>query len=198
MLQVTKHLPQGQGLAAALVKRGASVDLDWSVRQKGSFEATDSQGRRLGVFLPPGTIVRGGDVLVAEDGSTIRVVAAPQAVLLVTHVGDRGTLFDLVRAAYHLGSRHVAVELRADHLKIEPEPAIAEMLRGMRLVVNQAFAPFEPEGGVPEHHHAHTHGEREPAHKHAPAPAPDHEHDTHLHDHEHDSHRHGEHGQSER
>lgn len=195
MLQVTKLLSQGHGLAATLLKRSSTAELGWDVRQKNTFEATDSHGRRFAVFLPSGTIVRGGDVLVADDGSTIRIVAAPQPVLVVTHVGDRGTLFDLVRAAYHLGSRHVAVELKADHLKIEPDPALAEMLRGMHLVVNQAFAPFEPESDVHAHHAEHSHS-REAAHKHPPAF--EHEHDTQVHEHEHDlpKPRDGEHGRS--
>ena len=59
MLQVSKLLPQGQGLALVLLKRAASVELDWDIRQKSRFEATDSQGRTLGVFLPRGTVVRG-------------------------------------------------------------------------------------------------------------------------------------------
>ena len=69
MLQVTKLLPGGRGLAPALLRRAATVTLDWDVRQKSRFSATDSAGRALGVFLPRGTVVRGGDVLVAEDGS---------------------------------------------------------------------------------------------------------------------------------
>ena len=85
MLQVSKCIPQGQGLAPVLVKRAATVELDWDVRQKSRFDATDSQGRLLGVFLPRGTVVRGGDVLLAEDGSLVRVLAAPQAVLRITH-----------------------------------------------------------------------------------------------------------------
>ncbi|MDQ6880677.1 MAG: urease accessory protein UreE, partial [Pseudomonadota bacterium] len=109
MLQISKLLPAGDGLAPVLLKRAASVELDWDVRQKSRFEATDSLGRPIGVFLPRGTVVRGGDVLVAEDGSLIRVIAAPQPVLVVTHCREHGTPFDLLRAAYHLGNRHVPV-----------------------------------------------------------------------------------------
>ena len=75
MLSVHKILPAGRGLAPVLVKRAARVELDWDVRQKSRFDATDSQGRTLGVFLPRGTCARGGDVLVAEDGSLITVLA---------------------------------------------------------------------------------------------------------------------------
>ena len=81
MLTVNKLMAQGQSLAPALVKRAPWVELDWDVRQKSRFAATDSHGRALAVFLPRGTAVRGGDVLVAEDGSLLRVQAAPQAVL---------------------------------------------------------------------------------------------------------------------
>lgn len=81
MIQVSKLLAQGHGLAPVLLKRAATVELDWDVRQKSRFEAIDSMGRQLGVFLPRGTLVRGGDMLVVQDGSLIRVIAAPQAVL---------------------------------------------------------------------------------------------------------------------
>ena len=78
MLTVNKLMPQGRGLAPVLIKRAATIELDWDVRQKSRFAATDSQGRELAVFLPRGQAVRGGDVLVAEDGSLVRVIAAPQ------------------------------------------------------------------------------------------------------------------------
>jgi urease accessory protein len=78
------HAP-GPGPRPVLLKRAATIELDWDVRQKSRFDATDSQGRQLGVFLPRGTLVRGGDVLVAEDGSMVRVIAAPQPVLRITH-----------------------------------------------------------------------------------------------------------------
>jgi len=89
MLQVSKLLPQGQGLAPVLLKRATTVELGWDVRQKSRFAATDSAGRELGIFLPRGTLVRGGDVLVAEDGSMVRVIAAPQPVLVSTHLPAR-------------------------------------------------------------------------------------------------------------
>ncbi|HCX81835.1 MAG: urease accessory protein UreE [Curvibacter sp. RIFCSPHIGHO2_12_FULL_63_18] len=179
MLQVSKCIPQGQGLAAVLLKRAATVELDWDVRQKSRFDATDSTGRTLGVFLPRGTAVRGGDVLVAEDGSLIRVTAAPQAVLKITHCSDHGTPFDLIRAAYHLGNRHVPIELKPDHLKIEPDHVLADMLRAMHLIVNAVDEAFEPENGAYAtgghhggHQHGHDHGHHDHGHSHAAAPTP--------------------------
>lgn len=187
-ITVNKLLPRGQGLAAALVRRAPAVELDWDVRQKSRFEATDSQGRVLGVFLPRGTIVRGGDVLVAEDGSLVRVVAAPQPVLVITPCAEHGSPFDLTRAAYHLGNRHVPIELRPDHLKIEPDHVLADMLRAMHLDVAERREPFEPEGGAygGQSHGGHGHGGHGHDHGH------DHDH-GHGHDH---GHKHGHGGHS--
>src|SRR3954464_13279123 len=113
MLTVNKVIPGGRGLSAVLLRRAAAVGLDWDTRQKSRFEAEDSAGRRLGVFLARGTQLRGGDVLVAEDGSLVRVEATAQPVLKVRPRAG-GTPFDLLRAAYHLGNRHVALELKPD------------------------------------------------------------------------------------
>ena len=148
MLQISKLMPQGAGLAPVLIKRAATVELNWDQRQKSRFDATDSQGRMLGIFLPRGTVVCGGDVLVAEDGSLIKVLAAAQPVLVITACSEHGSPFDLTRAAYHLGNRQVPIELQPDHLKIEPNPALADMLRALHLTVREATEAFEPEGGA--------------------------------------------------
>jgi urease accessory protein len=175
MLTCSKLIPQGQGLANVLLKRASTIELDWDVRQKSRFDATDSQGRALGVFLTRGTAVRGGDVLLAEDGSLVRVQAAPQPVLRITHCSAHGTAFDLIRAAYHLGNRHVPIELQPDHLKIEPDHVLAEMLQRMHLIVTEVNEPFEPENGAYTTHgghgeHGHDHGGHSHDH-HAPAAA---------------------------
>ena len=194
MLTINKLISQGRGLAPVLLRRAAHLELDWDVRQKSRFEATDSLGRSLGVFLPRGTVVRGGDVLVAEDGSMIAVRAAPQPVLVVRHCSDHGSPFDLLRAAYHLGNRHVPLQLAPDHLKLEPDHVLAELLRQMQLIVSAATEAFEPEGGAyanggQGHAHGHEHGhDRGPAHADAPATAQPHVHGPdcdHDHGHEH-------------
>ena len=180
MLNVTKLMPQGRGLAPALLKRAASVVLDWDVRQKSRFDATDSQGRALGVFLPRGQVVRGGDVLVAEDGSLIVVEAAPQPVLEVRACAEHGSPLDLLRAAYHLGNRHVTLEVQPDHLKLEPDHVLADMLRQRHLVVTELQAAFEPEGGAYAATGGHGHGND---HRHAHGHVHDH---GHAHDGSHD------------
>jgi urease accessory protein len=185
MLQASRLIPQGQGLAAVLLRRAPTLTLDWDQRQRSRFDAEASDGRRVAVFLPRGTVVRGGDVLVAQDGTLLRVVAAPQPVLRITpcmhHDHDHGDghacghdpALDLMRAAYHLGNRHVPVEIRPGHLKIEPDHVLADMLRVMHLTVTEAEEPFEPEGGAYGGGHGHGHG--------------------HPHGHGHDSHDHGKH-----
>jgi len=180
MITVNKLLPRGQGLSAVLLKRAATVVLDWDTRQKSRFDARDSQGRALGVFLPRGSVVRGGDVLVAEDGSLIQVLAQPQAVMRVTPCAAHGTPFDLVRAAYHLGNRHVQLELNADHLQFEPDHVLAGMLQQMHLTVTEQLAAFEPEGG------AYAAGTASHGHAHHGDPAPHGHADDHVHDHAHD------------
>jgi urease accessory protein len=163
MLTVNKLITQAQGLAPALLKRAAQIELDWDLRQKSRLEATDTQGRQLGIFLPRGVVLRGGDVLVAQDGALIKVVAAPQTVLKITHCPQHGSVFDLMRAAYHLGNRHVPIELKPDHLKIEPDHVLADMLRAMHLNVAEVSEPFEPENGAyasaghAHGDHSHTH-----------------------------------------
>ena len=214
MLTLNKLLPQGQGLAPVILKRAATVELDWDVRQKSRFAATDNQGRELAIFLPRGQAVRGGDVLVGEDGSLVRVIAAPQAVLRISACAEHGSPFDLMRAAYHLGNRHVPIELQPDHLKIEPDHVLADMLRSMHMTVVAAELPFEPEGGAygghvtndGHSHHGHDHGHVHHqhgegcGHEHGGA----HEHACHDHEHVHDKtdsdhahshcgHDHGEH-----
>ena len=197
MLTIHKLLPKGQGLAPVIVKRAPTVELDWDVRQKSRFAATDSQGRELAIFLPRGQAVRGGDVLVTEDGALIRVIAAPQAVLRITACAEHGSPFDLMRAAYHLGNRHVPIELQPDCLLIEPDHVLADMLRSMHMTVVAAELPFEPEGGAygghvthdGHSHHGHQHAQghvhaADQAHQHGPGCS-----------HDHCDHHDGDHGQ---
>jgi urease accessory protein len=186
MLTCSKLISGGQGLAQAIIKRAPTVSLDWDVRQKSRFQVTDSTDRVLSVFLQRGHVVRGGDVLVAEDGTLVRVEAAPQALLRITTCPQHGTPFDLTRAAYHLGNRHVPIELKPDHLKIEPDSVLADLMRSMHLIVNTVNEAFEPEGGAyGAHHggsgHSHDHGhdhaqEERHDHSHAHASEPAHVH----------------------
>jgi urease accessory protein len=173
MLHASRRIPQGAGLAPVLLKRAPTLTLDWDLRQKSRFDCEDSEGRRIGVFLPRGTLLRGGDMLVTLDGQMLRVVAAPQPLLRITHCTEHGSPFDLLRAAYHLGNRHVPIELKPDHLKIEPDHVLADMLRQMHLIVTEACEAFEPEAGAYGEHATMGH-----SHGHEPHGAHDHSHDS--------------------
>lgn len=178
----THRVIQGKGLAPVLLKRAAAVSLSWDLRQKSRFHATDDLGHDLAVSLPRGQVIRGGDVLVGEGNELLRVLAAPQPLMQVKPCALHGSAFDLVRAAYHLGNRHVQIELRPDHLKIEPDHVLAAMLQQMRLVVESSREAFEPEGGA--YHGGHAHGD---AHGHAHGHAHDRAHDrAHAPGHDHD------------
>ncbi len=186
LLICSKLMPQGRGLARVLIQRANTLTLDWDTRQKSRFDATDSTGRALGVFLPRGAVVRGGDVLVAEDGSLVRVQAAPQDVLRITACTEHGSPFDLTRAAYHLGNRHVPIELQPDHLKIEPDHVLADMLRAMHMTVVAVSESFEPENGAYGDHAASSHG-----HGHEHGHSHEHGHAGHAHAAQAEPHVHG-------
>ena len=107
--------------------------------------------------------------------------------LHITACPEHGRAFDLTRAAYHLGNRHVPIELQPDHLKIEPDHVLADMLRSMHLTVNEVVEAFEPESGAYASG-GHAHGAAHP-HSHKPviaiqAAAPVHVHGPGCH-HEH-------------
>jgi urease accessory protein len=204
-------------LAPVLVRRAPTLTLPYDARCKSRLAATLDTGEEVGVVLPRGTVLRDGDMLVADDGGLVRVIAAAESVLLV-RAPDRLTL---TRAAYHLGNRHTPVEVGADELKLEADPVLEDMLKRLGAQVERATLPFQPEAGAyggghrhghdetfaddyalaqrvyDEHHgHAHDHGH---GHAHSHAHSPDHAHDHdhvhgpdcgHDHGHEHHGHAH--------
>jgi urease accessory protein len=113
----------------------------------------------LGLALPAGTQMHPGDQLIDSDGRRYRVCAAAEPVLRIT----AASALQLTRAAYHLGNRHVAVEVGDGYLAIEPDPVLAEMLTRLGVVVTALQAPFAPEtgayGGGHKHGHDATFGE---------------------------------------
>jgi urease accessory protein len=162
MIYFTKVIKGGRGLAKALLQRAPCISLDWDLRQKSRFETTDSNGQHVGVVTARGQVLRGDDVLIGEDGSFLKVLAKDQPVLRISFCTEHGSAFDLTRAAYHLGNRHVPIELRQDYLQIEPDHVLASMLENMHLIVQETFAAFEPESGAYAEEsktpHAHEHG----------------------------------------
>src|SRR5690606_14157897 len=107
MLRIDKKLPDNHGLASVMLRRAAVLTLPYDQRCRSRLAVTLDDGREAAIFLPRGTVLRDGSVLVATDGSLVRVVAADQPVMRVTSP-DR---LALMRAAYHLGNRHTPVQV---------------------------------------------------------------------------------------
>lgn len=189
MIKIDKHLPAPHGIAPVLVKRAAKLVLPFGDRSKSRLRAVLDNGGEVALFLPRGTVLRGGDLLVAEDGAFIEVQAAAESVLQVT----ADNALSLMRAAYHLGNRHTPVEVGRDYLRLEYDPVLADMLVRLGVTIARAELPFEPEAGAYGGGHKHGH-DATFAEDYAAAQAVFHEH--HAHDHGHD-HGHGhdhEHG----
>ncbi len=115
-------------------------------------------GRDAGLFLPRGILLRGGDRLGSDDGLVIKVIAATETVSTI-HCADP-TL--LARAAYHLGNRHIPLQIEKGWLRYQHDHVLDDMLRQMDLEVVLEQAPFEPEAGAyqqgpHDHHHSHQH-----------------------------------------
>ena len=133
----------------------AELPLPFELRQKSRLRTRLASGEEVGLFLDRGAILRDGDCLEAQDGRTVRVVAAPEALMEVASTDARA----LARAAYHLGNRHTPVEVGDAWLRFAADHVLAEMLRGLGLAVIALFAPFEPEAGAYAAGHLHHSGE---------------------------------------
>lgn len=128
--------------------------LPFTERSKSRLRAVLDNGEDAGIFLERGSILRGGDLLLADDGRVIEVHAAPESVSTV-HT-DNGLM--LARACYHLGNRHVALQIGPGWLRYQHDHVLDDMLRGFGLDVRVELAPFEPEGGAyVSHAHANSH-----------------------------------------
>jgi len=134
----------------------ATLTLPWDRRGVTRQRVRLDDGRDAGLFLPRGEILRGGDRVASVDGVVVAIVAAREPVLRVTAATPR----DLARAAYHLGNRHIAVEVVAGGtaLQLERDHVLRAMLEGLGVVVEEVEAPFEPEAGAYGGHGGHSHG----------------------------------------
>ena len=145
-LQITERLREPADAQATLT-------LPFEQRQKSRLRIRLDNGQDAGLFLPRGTVLRHGDRLRATSGLVVEVRAAPEAVS--TARADDALL--LTRAAYHLGNRHVALQLGPGWLRYPHDHVLDNMARELGLTVNREQAPFEPEAGAyggGHHHHA--------------------------------------------
>ena len=129
-----------------------TLALTASERTRSRHRLSTADGQVLYLCLPRGTVLRHGDLLQAEkDRSLVRIAAKPEPVLTVT----AQTPLLLLRAAYHLGNRHVPLEIAATYLRLSPDPVLRTMLEQLGIDVLEAVLPFQPELGAYGHSHAH-------------------------------------------
>ncbi|WP_310452436.1 urease accessory protein UreE [Sulfuritalea sp.] len=146
MLLIEQH-------AAADAVATEQLLLPFDSRCKSRLRARLASGEECGLFLERGGVLRGGDKLLGKDGRVVEVIAAPE---LLMQAASEDPL-QLARAAYHLGNRHVAVQVLAGHLRFARDHVLGEMLHGLGLPVSEVEAPFEPESGAYGAHGGHSH-----------------------------------------
>jgi urease accessory protein len=155
---LTRRLPATAEAAAT-----AALTLDQRQRSRQRIRLDD--GREAGVLLPRGEVLRHGDVLGGDDGLVVRIAAAPESL----SCAESPDPLLLARACYHLGNRHVALQIGPGRLCWLHDHVLDGMVRGLGLAVTAITAPFEPEPGAyggharghhgqGAHHHHHHHG----------------------------------------
>ncbi len=141
-----------------------SVALAYDERKRSRLKVKLASGAEAGIFLERGDHLQDGDKLAAENASAVvEILAAPEK--LIEAIADSPLLF--ARAAYHLGNRHVPVQILPSEsggkLRFQTDHVLAEMVRGLGCTVTESEAPFQPESGAYGAHGGHHHGDDEPA-----------------------------------
>jgi urease accessory protein len=162
-----------------------SVILGADQRRVQSAILSGVNGTQIGLMLPEPVLLRMGDAFELDDGSLVEIVVAPEALTEV-----RGNdLTHLARLAWHLGDRHVPVQVLPNRLRMRRDAALEAMLGALGARLTAIEAPFDPEGGAYAAQgpapHAHDHDHAHHGHDH-------HGHGHHGHDHRHHGHNHGE------
>jgi urease accessory protein len=150
MIEIRSRFPLRPSPAYKVEVRG-ELRLPFDLRQKTRQRAVLTSGEEVALELPRGQVLRGGDWVVASDGRVIEVVAAVEKIL---HV-ECDTPQALARAAYHLGNRHVPVQVGEGWLRIAADHVLARMLEGLGARITPMESAFEPEAGAYGAHHHH-------------------------------------------
>jgi urease accessory protein len=138
---------------SAAVSADASLTLPFELRQKSRLLTRLDDGREARLFLPRGAVLRHGDLLRSDDGLVVQVCAAPETV----STARAGDALQLARACYHLGNRHVPVQIGPAWLRYPHDHVLDAMIRELGLGVSEEQAPFEPEAGAYGGHVHHEH-----------------------------------------
>ena len=125
--------------------------LTFEQRQKSRLRARADSGEEVALILERGRLRRGGERVAAADGRVFEIVSAPEKLL---HIESD----EIARVAYHLGNRHVPVQVGEGFLRIAEDHVLEEMVKRLGARVRRVEAPFEPEAGAYDgegHHHHH-------------------------------------------
>jgi len=122
------------------------LELPFELRQKSRLRARLASGEEVRLMLARGTVMRGGDVVTTIDGREVEIVAAKEKLL---HIESD----HLARVAYHLGNRHVPVQVGHGFLRIAEDHVLEDLALQLGARVSHIQAPFEPEAGAYGHHH---------------------------------------------
>jgi urease accessory protein len=128
-----------------------TVRLSFDARSKSRLLLKLDSGEEAALVVERGRLLRGGDRVRTQDGREVEIIAADESLLEATSEDPVA----IAKAAFHLGNRHVAVQVMANRLRFLNDHVLEEMVRGLGLQVAPVRAPFEPEGGAYGHHHAH-------------------------------------------
>jgi urease accessory protein len=148
------------------------ITLDAHDRHRRRLVLTGERGTRFLLDLPQATALHDGDGLVLDDGAIVRVVGRPEPLIEIA----AASMPELARLAWHIGNRHIDMQLVGERLRIRRDHVIEDMLRGLGAQLAPVEAPFDPEHGAYEqHHHGHDH-DRAHGHDHHHGDAHDHGH----------------------
>lgn len=161
-----------------------SLTLTFDDRRKSRQRIVLDSGTEAELLLPRGTVLRQGDRLRRDDGVIVEVNAAPET--LSVAATDDPLL--LARVAYHLGNRHLPVEITVGGLQYQHDHVLDAMVERLGLRVRVTERAFQPEGGAYGGGSGHGHGGDDHDHDHHAGH--DHDHEGHDHDHDHDGHDH--------
>ena len=130
-----------------------TLTLPWEDRTKSRLKVELDNGESAGLFLNRGEVLRNGDLLSSEDGYRVRVIAANEELSCAVAASQR----QLNIACYHLGNRHVSLEIGDGEVRYLKDHVLDDMVRSLGLEVGYGMHPFEPESGAYGGHHHHGH-----------------------------------------
>lgn len=183
MKRASQVKPAGDWNAASAID---CVTLDAQDRHRRRVVLTGERGTSFLLDLPQAIALRDGDGLVLDDGGIVRVAGRPEPLVEIAAADPR----ELARLAWHIGNRHLDVQIVGGSLRIRRDHVIEDMLRGLGARVTPVEAPFDPEPGAYGQHHGQGHGNADADRHHDGHHRDHHSHDHHSHDH----HGHDHHG----